>query len=237
MRAVNRERRQLSEDVDGEGSWAISYGDMVTLLLCFFILFFTTDHSKDHQQRLTKTLLDVMKSASAPSVPTASADVGLGKNADGGLDNEMVKVWDGAAHQVGDKLVVEFPGISFFKSSATDLTEDGQAALRRFVSLYMPYAGQHTLSIRAFTDRRKVTRGAHRYEDNLELSALRSVATMRYLRKLGIPPEQVRLGGHGELVTTAEELARLPAAERSQKEFDLARRVVLVIEPERRFGL
>ncbi len=32
-------------EVDSEGSWAVSYGDMVTLLLSFFILFFNLDAS------------------------------------------------------------------------------------------------------------------------------------------------------------------------------------------------
>ena len=51
------------EEVDSEGSWAVSYGDMVTLLLTFFIIFFTTDPKQGTKQRveLKISLIETLK--------------------------------------------------------------------------------------------------------------------------------------------------------------------------------
>ena len=240
MRILKRDTQHIESETDSEGSWAISYGDMITLLLCFFILFFTTDSARDYQARLTSAMLaalnDERKSTEGAAPPLVLLDIGT--KAEKGIDLTLVKTWNGSAHQVGEKLLIEFPGVSFFKSGRTELTREGRAALEDFTKRYMPYSGQYLANILAFTDHKKVLKSkSRRFDDNLELSALRAVATMRALQKTGIPLQRMRLGGHGELVTTAQELARLPASERDVKNLDLARRIVIVFEPEGRFGL
>lgn len=240
MRNLKRDLNHLDGEIDSEGSWAISYGDMITLLLCFFILFFTTDAARDYRTRLTAAMLaafeDNRKVEGAPP-PRVLLDIGTKREE--GIDLTLVKTWNGSAHQIGEKLLIEFPGVSFFKSGKTDLTPQGKKALVEFTQRFMPYAGQYIVNIVAFTDHRKVIKKkrGRKFDDNLELSALRAVSTMRSLQVNGIPLTRMRLGGHGELMTTAQELERLPASERAGKEMDLARRIVIVIEPEGRFGL
>jgi len=68
----NRRSRVTSHsEIDSEGSWAISYGDMVTLLLTFFIIFFAADKFKmqkalkldlmEKQTKQTQALADQMQ--------------------------------------------------------------------------------------------------------------------------------------------------------------------------------
>jgi flagellar motor protein MotB len=49
MKFVNLSKDH-EEEVESEGTWAISYGDMITLLLSFFVIFFTTDFDKKKMQ-------------------------------------------------------------------------------------------------------------------------------------------------------------------------------------------
>lgn len=232
------------EEIDTEGSWAISYGDMVTLLMCFFILFFSVDQKREHEVSLQAALLQIFSpqehaAESTPSYPT----INVGTKDEKGMSDEILEQWHGVAHKVGNKILVEFPDVSFFASGKIELTGEGKESLAKFVEKYMPFAGQHMIGIRAFTDTKKVMssrrrRPAQLYTDNLELSALRSVATIRTLQKLGIPLDRMRAGGYGELKLTAEELTKTSTSIPSNETIlNLARRVVLVIEPGGKYDL
>jgi flagellar motor protein MotB len=223
------------DEVDTEGSWAVSYGDMVTLLLTFFIVFFSLD-PKDQSQKNLKlkvALVETLNQKSTAVTQGANDQMTVGKKKEYGMDPIVLKEWGGMAHDKGTHVVVEFPGVSFFKDGKTDVTPEGVKALSKFINVYMPYAGNYFVSIRAFADKRGVRHGIHRYKDNLELTALRSVSTMRVLQKSGLPLSQIRVGGYGETVVTAKELSEIPKEQRRPaSELDLARKVVLVIEPE-----
>lgn len=243
------------EEVDSEGSWAISYGDMVTLLLCFFILFFTVDPERSKTESIQQALMNVLLTqiaspARAPSSvgdkvaagqaakPAEAQSQGRDSKAKGEekvveLDSKVNEAWGGKVHKMGSRVVIEFPGVTFFDSGKIDVTKAGIANLVKFTKLYVPYAGSNILSIQAFTDMKAVRKVPNRkFSDNLELSALRSVATMRVLQHSGLPLSRMRVGGYGEMRVTARDLASVNADE--TQAYNLARKVVLVIQPEGR---
>ncbi len=223
------------EEVDSEGSWAVSYGDMITLLLTFFILFFSVHPNNDAEDNL-KLKISLMETLAKTSSQMTgyNEQLDIGKEKKHGIDPKVVKEWGGLIHDEGNHVIVEFPGVSFFNTGSIDVTNKGTDAIRRFVEVYTPYAAHYKIGIRAFADKRRVRADKHfRFKDNLELTALRSVATLRVLQKYGIPLSKIKLGGYGEHLTTATELNQLPASKRSpSSELDLARKVVLVIEQE-----
>jgi flagellar motor protein MotB len=234
---VWKKKYEDHEEVDTEGSWAVSYGDMVTLLLTFFIIFFSTDPKQGTKQRveLKISLIEALRTKNKYSSDNGNSNkMSVGKLKEEGIDKAILKQWNGIAHDKGNHIIIEFPYISFFKSGKVELTTEGQKAIDNFVKVYMPYAGNYNIGIRAYADKRAVKNISHRrFADNLELSALRSVATMRVLQKSGIPLSRLRTGGYGELIFTAQELRDIPEAKRGpSSELDLARKVVLVIEPE-----
>ena len=201
------------EEIDSEGTWAISYGDMVTLLLCFFILFFQIKPAEENVTRIQQGLSDKLVQKSIAQVQTGGGGgvetMSAGKGQEPGISLELLKRLNGVPHKHGNKIIVEFPGISFFPSGGTEITLEGQKALEEFSRSYQGFEANHVVGIRAFTDPRAVRRGERlRYKDNLELSALRSISTMRSLVKSGIPMADIRLGGYGELKLTAKELEK-----------------------------
>lgn len=231
------EEHEEHEEIDSEGSWAVSYGDMVTLLLSFFIIFFTTDPKQGTKQRveLKVSLIETLKNRSAHNSDSGNSEnINVGNNKEEGIDKKILKDWNGVAHEKGNHIIVEFPYTTFFNSAKVELTKEGIAAIKNFVKVYIPYAGNYNIGIRAFADKRRVLNNkSRRFKDNLELSALRSIATMRVLQEAGIPLNKIRTGGYGELIITANELVSIPAEKRvPSSEYDFARKVVLVIEPE-----
>lgn len=232
-----KRRYDEHEEVDTEGSWAVSYGDMVTLLLTFFIIFFSTDPKQGTKQRveLKVSLIEAFKNKNLYSSDKGnSTKLNIGKKDEEGIDKETLNKLKGVAHDKGNHIIVEFPYVSFFNSGKVELTQEGIQAIENFVKVYMPYAGNYNIGIRAFADKRAVRNiKTRKFSDNLELSALRSVATMRVLQKAGIPLSRLKTGGYGELILTAKELEEIPAEKRApSSELDLARKIVLVIEPE-----
>ncbi len=261
----NTKHTPFHEEADSEGSWAISYGDMVTLLLCFFILFFTIDPKKDQTSALQQALLSVLlKESASPNPEAGRSPATVGDQSAAGqshlkaeaqaqgrlssargndkvveLKSEEVEKWGGKIHKMGSRIVIEFPGVSFFDSGGIKVTKKGEENLKRFIGMYMPFVGSNILAVQAYTDMKKVIPlPGRKFSDNLELSALRSVATVRILQHAGIPLNRMKVSGYGEMKVTARELASLYAAgnpsdgSSTQAAYDLARKVVLVIQPE-----
>lgn len=214
-----------AEHVDQEGSWAISYGDMVTLLLTFFIIFFTVD--KFNVRKSMK--LDITEKHQSMSRDIASAIEGAMAP-----DTAVKDSVQGKVYRAGEKVIVEFSGVSFFNSGDVKINNSARKALKVFYSRYAPYMGEYNLSIRAFTDSRKVRlEKGRQYKDNLELSALRSVSVMREMQHLGVPLANMKLGGYGELRLTDKDIKDVDGEQRKPSSLmDYARTAVLVIEPK-----
>ncbi|MBK9038671.1 MAG: hypothetical protein IPL83_05805 [Bdellovibrionales bacterium] len=234
MRAISRNLHRAHEEIDTEGTWAISYGDMVTLLLSFFVLYFTVDQKADQAQHLQDSLMASLKSLSEEDKPIdkSSYKLHIGEEKSTEIDQKIIDRLGAKVHQVGQKIVIEFPGVSFFDIGKIDLRSDGVRMLSEFVTAYLPFAGKYSLGVHSFTDTRQVLRTKNRrFNDNLELSALRSVAAMRVLQSRGIPLHAMRISGLGELEVTSEQLKASGVNLLSGDPRDLARKVVLVVEP------
>jgi flagellar motor protein MotB len=212
---------------------------MVTLLLTFFILFFNVNQKATQESRKLQTALlaelGAKASDSSKDMGKSEPKLNTGAVADSpSVDEQNMKTWGGIPHEVGSRILIEFPAISFFDFGKTTVTHEGDAAIKRFTSHYMQYASGNSLMIKAFTDdvkvdREKSIREHRKYEDNLELSALRAIAAMRVLQHAGIPLNRMRISGNGEMETEIRKLASV-AGPRTRGN-PLARKVMLVVEP------
>jgi chemotaxis protein MotB len=223
-----------AEHADSEGSWAISYGDMVTLLLTFFIIFFTVDKFNLQKKNMKLDMNEKHKQEITEKHKNMSRDIASAVEAAMDPDKTVKDAVQGKVYRAGEKIIIEFTGVSFFASGNVDTTFAARRALKAFYQNYSPYMGDYNLAIHAFTDSRKVRQAeGRRYKDNLELSALRSVSVMRDLQMMGVPLSNMKLGGYGELHLSEADLENLDSEQRKPSSLmDLARTAVLVIEPK-----
>lgn len=216
--------RKRQEEEDSEGTWAISYGDLVTLLLSFFVIFFTTDIKGEKVKKMSSLMsfnidgLTIKQSelVEKNSVGEATLDFS-------GLD---VKV-----EQINEKMFVTFGEFSFFDSGKTELNLQGEAVLKEFAQKFLPYAGNFKLTIKSFTDKRQVSRTQERFKDNLELSALRSITGMRLLKSNGIPMSRMEIGGAGVL-KDIRKIHRQTASISPENILALSRTIIIIISPD-----
>ena len=217
----------FDEHADTEGTWAISYGDMVTLLLSFFVLFFSTDFEEKKKEEMENGVVALFKEGEYSIKLKEKFNQKVENKIPEGLDlNKTVvkKMKDG-------EIVIFFPNVSFFKSGKTVVSDEATSALMKIYEAYMPYAGSYKLKIEAFTDSVPVRKG-HRFKDNVELSVFRSLSIMRFLEKKGIPSQRIVLGGKGvfnhdlvNLINSTNEIS-------SERKKALSRTVAFVLERE-----
>ena len=90
MKRLNRLKKGFDENIDTEGSWAISYGDMITLLLSFFVLFYTVDPQAEKQQSMQDQIAAELEGLEKVNSTKANKNImNLGKEA-GESVQEMV---------------------------------------------------------------------------------------------------------------------------------------------------
>lgn len=222
MKRIRSKRRTQIHSSD-EGSWAISYGDMITLLLGFFIMFFSLNPKKAKNEKLNQAILSSL-AAIDPIEKNMADDIGQLKQKELKAEEDMV------VQQIGERIIIKFPNISFFKSGSTTITPSGRASIVKFSKKYMPYVGSTVVQVVGFTDDEPIIKSKHLFKDNLELSALRAVSAQRTMMISGIPLDRTRIGGHGisEYVKKiGEDVSQDFAKQRA-----IARTIVFVIEPE-----
>ena len=216
------------EEADSEGTWALSYGDMITLLLSFFVIFFTTDPKQEKLEKMNRHLTFQLENL-VPAVMPLSSETGQGPK----VKMPLIPSLNMRAHEVGESIVVTFQATSFYNSGAIVLTAQGEKLLKDFAEKYLPYAGNYRLAIKGFTDKRKVVKRRNtfkKYDDNLELSVLRSVSAMRVLRQAGVPLNRMEIAGAGELELIDRVLPRKEGL--TEKELNsYSRTIVMVIQP------
>ena len=213
--------------------WAISYGDMITLLLSFFVIFFSIDPKKSNMDKLDNhfithfKMVDLSNKAKNPPMIEVKTNKDL---------NQYVPKFDllknAKITKIDDRLLVTFDKLSFFNTAEVEPHINGEIALKEFATKFLPYAGMYKIGIKAFTDKRPV-RNIYRFKDNMELSALRALAALRVLQKAGIPLNRMELAGYGEMnklqsLIDAKQFEVLTEIQIK----DLSRTIVLIIKHE-----
>ena len=184
-------RRQppQEENVD---SWLMSYADMITLLMCFFIIFVSvSEPKKDKFSLITDGIASKFGSVnmSTPLQGVYSALQGLVENKQ--LFRDMVV-------QKNEKSIeMELASASFFKPGGTELVEFRTPVLDDIVA---------ALKDGTFYDYRIVIEGHSSdmptdngfYPTNWDLTSARAVRLVRYFAERGIKPERLSAVGYGE---------------------------------------
>ena len=170
--------------------WIFSYGDLVTLLLVFFIMLFS----------FCKTDVEKFKSVaeSFKPVPPGSPFFFSGKES----------VLQAVAQQVSTSeiseevfvtvdrrgVVVSFKDTALFQSGSAQLTDRARKTLGTFVA-YL-FGLPNDVIIEGHTDNQPIS-GA-RYPSNWELSAARASAVARFFEGEGIKGQRMQVVGYGE---------------------------------------
>lgn len=157
--------------------WAISYSDMVTALLCFFIIFYS----------LEKQIEKKTGASSGTSIDRGPAMLG-GLSGVEGVKTELK----------GNFLEIDFPSDVFFNVGDVELNKLGQQRLLAVIPKLQEMKYQR-IEVIAHTDNRPVADRSDRWwKNNKQLSALRALQAGTFLSSQGIDERKLIYSGHGE---------------------------------------
>lgn len=180
------------EDLD---AWLMTYADMVTLLLCFFILVFALAVPDGEKlKKLAEALrqqgfYDDTGVISDP-YETLKKDISLALGASGYDDDIAISKQD-------DAVEVELASNSFFAPGSAKFTKAGIPMLEMLAKHITPMGARSIIvEVEGHTDDTPIATA--QYPSNWELSSARASNVVRYLIAQGFPAEKLRAIGAGD---------------------------------------
>ncbi|MHC4886282.1 MAG: OmpA/MotB family protein [Planctomycetota bacterium] len=177
------------EGAGGAPAWLLTYGDMITLILCFFVLLFTMSEIK--KDKVSKTMRAFQKQFGV--LPRYKATVQVFVEARRMTQTEanvkrrgpLGKYLNVTMIDQGKAMKIVIGGKTLFQAESDVLTEEGRDMIRRDVAPDLK-GYENRIEIRGHT-------ASSDYMDVWDLSYRRAVAVMRLLTATGIDRRRCRV--------------------------------------------
>ncbi len=217
-------RKKPAEGDNSTGAWIVTYSDMVTLLLCFFVALFNISEVDQIQlQQMISSLSNIGMGAAE-----GGATLSAGRNADlGNTIMSLPSLERGKSMSTAKKkavslfapevksnklrvssdergIVISLASDAFFRpaSALIDVEETRDLFLRLAGLLMSDELSDRKFRIEGHTDSAPVD-PAGPWESNWELSAIRSVNTLHFLSDLGVDENRFQVAGLSDTVPLA----------------------------------
>ncbi|HKK98939.1 MAG TPA: flagellar motor protein MotB [Desulfotignum sp.] len=202
-----------------QATWLATFADLVTLLMCFFVLLFAMSTT---QQETYKELVKSLRSAlGAQTVPEAGTREGLTMHAvpseepsetqqidelGGMIEKELDDIVSEVRelvlfNKLGGEVsvvktetgvVITMSDLLLFARGGTRLSEKGRDILRKVASVLSRLA--YRVKIKGHTDSSPISSAT--FPSNWELSAARAARVVRLLKDNGVPPRYMSAEGY-----------------------------------------
>jgi chemotaxis protein MotB len=224
MAAAAKKKKKSEERKVNTDGWLATYADMITLLMCFFLIFFNPDD-------ITQEMLDAIVAGLRPAgigARTGGLTLSAGRSADLGntimalpamergrvmgealrravsvfspeISSNMVRV----THDERG-IVITLASDAFFHpaSARVNIEQTRDTLLRLGSYLASDELAGRTFRIEGHTDSIPVDPTGP-WDSNWELSALRSINVLHYLADLGIDETRFQIAGFADTVPVA----------------------------------
>jgi len=177
----------------GVEPWMATFADMVTLLMVFFVLFYSVE--KDNTEKF-KSAIDMMIEEDGPDglakIMKVVDSTKVMKNLKEMRDASKANTED----TIEKKVVLRVPGLNLFKKGGAKLRSEARPVLNEIVKVINKKGKNYKIFIQGHTD--DVPINTPKFESNWELSAVRATAVLRYFYDKGIEPERLTATGYAD---------------------------------------
>lgn len=180
-------------DPTEDTSWLLTYGDIITLLMIFFVLLFST--SKVSQEKFDQVAQSINESLNRPGPDPKSTDTVLTPLAEAQIKLEQLIKKEGLEQKMTTKLtkaglMIELSSNTFFDSGSADVRSSMLKTLQDLshVIQNLP-TNDYRVEIEGHTD--NVPIRTARFPSNWELSAMRSINVLHIFEETGLPKDRI----------------------------------------------
>jgi len=229
-------KRAKAEKKDNNERWLLTYSDLITLLMVFFVVMFAISKADERKfamfsASMQRALLGGILSGDTVAQVSAAGETGGDALLEtlAGIRAAMQKLAQEQGVSSGvdvrlsrEGIVVDLSGSLLFDSGKADLKPKAKVFLNEIAIELRQIPNE--IRVGGYTD--NIPPNSPLYPTNWELSTARALAVSRYLiESCGIPPERVGAAGYGEYRPVANNDTRENRA--------LNRRVeIVIIYPE-----
>jgi len=202
---------------DETAGWLVTYADLMTLLLVFFVLLYSLasfDKKKyesaiesikiriDQKAELVG-LMELLEVPDSIDTKITIEDITGLRSREESLIRDINKYIVSkesaktiATHVVDGKIIVRINGHALFTSGSADLKINARPILDRIVAVVFEYP-EYNINIKGYTDDVPITTA--RFPSNWELSAIRATTVLKHLIQKGIKPERLTATGYADM--------------------------------------
>lgn len=196
--------------------WAVSYSDLLMVLMSFFVIYFSFDDSAASKNGL----LNIAKSMKGETIVPSSPSSSHALESKNGEVTPVGNVTTGTNESFRKRLEelnvkIEAPGKSLILNLEPDifgmghfeLTPSTQARLKEILSIISPYKDEVEIVIIGHSDSKHIGKKNAYLGNNFDLSSLRALKALQYYLDLGFPSDQISAQGAGENARNSRSLS------------------------------
>ena len=189
-------RSYQNEDSDIDtNAWLATYGDMITLLMCFFVIFFSISE-------VNIALFEDLKNGFESDITnkeTKSPISLLAKQLDSIYDNPVDDNLDVEVDLINRGINIKLASNDLFRSGDAQLSRSGRKTVDDISNSLLSIVERYNLTcdIEGHTDDTPMR--SYKFPSNWELSASRAANVLRQMIDSGIPKDQSRAIGFADI--------------------------------------
>lgn len=200
-------RREFGGHGEGgdEHLWAVSYSDLLMVLMSFFVIYFSFDSGEKAKDGLLNIAVAMKGQAVVDSEKPKPKET-----IPAGINGELRKQFENMNLRIdkpGNALVIQLePDI--FKLGEFKLDHRTEERLKEISDLIEPFKNSVDIVVIGHSDAAKVSRSKNQYmSNNFDLSSLRALKALQYMLTLGFPNDQISAQGAAENIRSSRTIS------------------------------
>jgi len=181
--------------------WLLSYSDVVTAMLCFFIIFYSIEKKVGSMNDQKKDQIILHDQVEMKSLPTELDTVfhSIEEKLESTIFNNPLIDENNITIEKGqNRFDIIFNGKVFFNQGSVQVLPAGKEMIGDLINVLKPKVQLLNLEIQGHSDNSKIIPQKGRWwQTNMELSVMRAISVYRYIERIGFEKKSLSVSGFG----------------------------------------